>query len=394
MRYLHSLFALLIFASTAQAQVKMGAVGDSLLDEHFDQSGFGVSLGYSMNALELMRADGQIDLGSTGNWGGTRGTGYEYNWALAGSTTDSLIADGQHLNLAAQIPTAGITKAVMIVGSNNLFPYPPNSDPLNQGPSGSYQAIYEGLAAPAMIQQLAAQAVNEVIAAAQAIRATGVDLIVATAPDYGITPVAKRFYPDAAKRNAVDDVLELYNINAIQRLTTEVGVPVVDLYTLTKDMWGDHGQENSVFTIGGVDFDLEGTGGIDLDQLLNDGTFSDTPTDDVADAFVHDGFHPNTGLNGLFANVFMTAFNQEFNDDFMLFSEQKILELGGPTLGSMYTQDTLASSLAGKTYADYVISPTAVPEPGSFLLLVGTTVLGFVGYRLKTNPSPIGNRVP
>ncbi|TWT82439.1 hypothetical protein CA13_39020 [Planctomycetes bacterium CA13] len=378
MRCLYSLMVMFLCGSMAQAQLKMGAVGDSLLDEHFDQTGFGVSLGYSMNALELMRAESQIDLGLIDDWGDTRGTGYEYNWALAGSTTGSLITSGQHLNFAAQIPTAGITKAVLIVGSNDLFPAIPNLDLLNDGPSGPYQAIYEGLSTTSQIQDFASQAVNDVITAAQTIRATGVDLIVASAPDYGITPVAKRLYPDAAQRDLVDDVMELYNVNAIQRLTTEVGVPVVDLYTLTKDMWGDHGQENNIFTIGGVDFDLEGTGGVDLDQLLQLGTFSGTPTDDVADAFVHDGFHPNTGINGLFANVFMTAFNQEFNDNFMLFSEEEILALGGPTLEAQYDQDTLASSLAGKSYADYVISPAAVPEPRAVVLLVGMATVAAI----------------
>ena len=85
------------------------------------------------------------------------------------------------------------------------------------------------------------------------------DLVVATAPDYGIAPFTKHFYTDSSKRELVDDVVESWNSAAITRLTTEVQVPVADIYSLTKDVWGDHGSENSTFELGGVSLDLDGT---------------------------------------------------------------------------------------------------------------------------------------
>ena len=214
-----------------QAQVKFGAIGDSLTDEHFDQSGFGTNLGYSHNALELMVLAGKIDAGPTGSWGGTRGTGYEYNWALAGATTDSLISNNQHVNLANQVPAAGISKAILLVGSNNLFP----SQPTGMA-SSNYEAIYEGLATQTQIDQLISQAVNEVVLAAQTLKASGVDLVVGTAPDYGISPFAKNYYPDPVKRELVDDVMETFNIMVRDRMITDLGLPVIDTYQLTKDI--------------------------------------------------------------------------------------------------------------------------------------------------------------
>jgi hypothetical protein len=346
--------------AVAEAQVKLGVVGDSLLDEHFDQTGFGVNLGYSKNGFELIVDTGQINAGSIGTWGATRNNGYEYNWALAGSTTDSLIGDSQHTNLAAQIGSAGITKAVMIVGSNNLFPYLPTF--ANSGSLGSsYETIYEGLASAGQIENIANLAVDDVISAAQTLKNTGVDLIIATAPEYGISPFAKSFYTDPLKRDRVDDVMETYNQRATARLTSEIGVPVVDLYRMTKDIWGDHGAENSFFELGGVQIDLNGTGGVALADVLN-GSFNPAAvTSDTADAFVHDGIHPNTAINGMFANLYLTAFNQEFGDSFALFTEQQMLSNAGSALGAQYTGETLSGSLGGKTYSDYIIS--AVPEP-------------------------------
>ena len=351
----------LLIASSASAMPKIGAVGDSLIDEHFDQSGFGTSLGYSKNGLELIVGSGQMDAGPLGIWGGTRGSGFEYNWALAGSTTDSLLAGNQHTNLANQIASEGITKAVMIVGSNNLFPTPPSSG------FSAYQSIYTGLATPAEISSVANQAIANVISAAQAIVATGVDLIVATAPDYGIAPFTKAIYPDPAKRELVDDVIEFWNAEAASQLTSVVGVPVADIYSLTKDIWGDHGTENATLELGGANLNLSGTGGVDLNDVLNATYDTSAVTSDTLDAFVHDGIHPNTAIGGIFANLFLTTFNRAYGDNFALFSEQEILLNGGPILGALYTADTLQNSLGGKIYGDYVIL-SGVPEPSTWLL--------------------------
>ncbi len=378
-----------ILTTSVQAQVapKMGAVGDSLLDEHFDQTGFsGLSLDYSFNAFELMQTEGRIDGGllpPSGDWGGTRQTGYEYNWALAGSTTGDVIDDMQPQNLAAQMSSDGVGKAVMIVGSNNLFPVPPANDAASAVPgnvmtalNSDYEAIYFGVAPPPTIQMLADAAVNDVVAAANSIRAAGIDLVVATAPEYGITPFAKHFYPDPVGRARVDDVMESWNADAMNRLTTQVGVPVVDLYSMTKDIWGDHGSEKDDFLIGGVAIDLNGTAGVNfLDYLDSPDPMAEpgTPSGDTPDAFTHDGIHPNSVMNGMFANVFMTAFNQQYGDSFVLFSEQEILEFA--SLGDQYTGDTIFPQLGQSDYSGYV-TVTAVPEPSSLLVTAG--ILGGV----------------
>jgi hypothetical protein len=369
--------------SHCQSPVKIGAIGDSLLDEHFDQG-----IGYSMNALELLVFSGRVDAGRTASqaglatWPDVRRTGFEHNWALAGSTTASLLADNQHTNLANQISVLGITKAVMIVGANDLFPVPPTI-PTTGFPGSSYEAIYSGLAPQALINAVANQAVNNVVLAAQTLKLSGVDLVVATVPDYGISPFAKFFYPNIGGREAVDDVVEAWNTLAINQLTQTVGVPVVDIYSLSKDIWGDHGNENTSFELGGVNLNLTGTGGVSFVDVIN-GTYDPLETtSDTPDAFVHDGIHPNTTIGGIFGNLFMEAFNQEYGDTFTLFSEQQILNFAGPNLGSLYVSDTLQDSLGGKSYQDYIFPISAVPEP-SALWLVSAVGIGWLTCRRRS----------
>jgi hypothetical protein len=350
----------MISVSLGFAQTRTGAIGDSLLDEHFDQAGFSRSLAYSKNGFELMAASGKIDPGPIGNWGGTRGSGFEYNWASAGATTSSLVANGQHTNLASQVGPAGIVNAIMIIGSNDLFPFQPTGTF-----SSPYEAIYEGVATPAQINAFASLAVANVVQAATALKNSGAHVIVATPADYGIAPLTKILYPDPFKRERVDAVIEAWGAEAKLQLTQDLLIPVVDVYRLTKDIWGDNASQNPNFTLGGVTLNLNGTGGVQFTDVLSGNPIS--PTSDTADAFVHDGIHPNNVIGGVFANLFMTAFNSEYGQSFELFSEQQILQNAGPNLGAQYSSDTLIASLGGRTYSDYVVS--AIPEPSAAMLV-------------------------
>ncbi len=68
--FLFALLSLFVFnCNRVEAQTTMGAIGDSLLDEYFEQEFFGINNGYAMNGLELMIATGRVDVGGTGNWG-------------------------------------------------------------------------------------------------------------------------------------------------------------------------------------------------------------------------------------------------------------------------------------------------------------------------------------
>ncbi len=338
---------LLLPANESFAQVDLGVIGDSLFDEHFNQTEFGASLSYSKNALELLNDAGVFNLGTIDNWGGTRGNGYEFNWALAGATTETLISQGQHTNLASQIDARGITHAVMVIGSNDLFPGTPSF-------GSTYELVYESIASQAQIDAFIDSAVDRMILASETLADTGVNLLFATAPDYGIAPITKSRYPDPVKRQLVTDVLAEANERASQILRTELGVPVIDIFAATKDIFGENGQENSIVTIGGVAIDLNGTGGVEYSDVLDGSYNPNNLTSDVADAFAHDGIHPSNVLGGIYANMLLTGFNEEYGDTFPLFTEQEILNNAGPNLGSQYLSDTFLAELAAD-YSDYVL---------------------------------------
>jgi hypothetical protein len=88
--------------------LKLGVMGDSLSDE-YEFSG----LAYAENWVDQLAASGNVDFGPVGFYGLPRFQAYEYNWALWGSTSATLLANGQASGLAAQIPGAGIEYTVL-----------------------------------------------------------------------------------------------------------------------------------------------------------------------------------------------------------------------------------------------------------------------------------------
>jgi hypothetical protein len=359
------LFFTALCLNHAAAQVKLGAVGDSLVDEHFDQG-----IGYSKNWYELMVDAGKIDAGvlaqsTSSNWGDTRRTGYEYNFAYAGADTAGLIAGQQHTGLATIAPGAGITRAVVVIGANDFYPDPSSGTLL---PSCNYDAIYRGIATQEQIDAATDQAIQAVTLAVQTLQAADMKVVVATVPDYGIAPHTTTLYPVAGQRELVTNVIRDVNARRATEIANTLDVPLVDIFSLTKDVWGENGSENAVFDLGEVSIDLDGV-------AASSATDADTDA-----AFADDGIHPMNSIGGVFANVFMTAFNQHYGDNFTLFTETEILTNAGPILASGYDGTTTLEEALGNPLSAYVIEP--VPEPSTAVLLV-FAVVGLTGLRRR-----------
>ncbi len=86
------------------------------------------------------------------------------------------------------------SQAVMVVGSNNLFPFFPTFSGTEASLGSPFERVYEGYASDAEIAAFANAAVAEVQVAADRLAATGVDLIVATAREYGIAQLTRTLY--------------------------------------------------------------------------------------------------------------------------------------------------------------------------------------------------------
>ncbi len=256
-------------------------------------------------------------------WGDLRRAGYEYNWALAGANSFTLLDPiprppqlpnpiGQHILLAQAISAGDISHAVLAIGQNDFSPS-----------SAAYVGIYNGSWDEATILDYSNQVLANIEEALTTINVGGVKLVMSNIIDYGVAPETQRRNPDPAGRARVSFHIEALN-DRIEALAQEYRVPIVDSSRFAKDLLG-----SDSFTFGGV-------------EILND------PGQAPNNAFVHDGIHPHTISSSIIANNFMNAVNVFYGENLTLFTEQEVLGI----VGLNYVADTLAFD-----YSDYLTLP-------------------------------------
>lgn len=317
-----------------------GMAGDSLTDEYVNES-----YDYAQNWVELLgeyRAanlppgiykDSDVD-----NWGEPRRKGYEYNWARSGATSATLLSAGQHTGLAGQITGNQVSHAVLAIGQNDFFP----------SAGGAYFNIYSGNWTQTEIDNYVSTVVANIDTALSAIDTNNAKLILSNIVDYGVAPITKAAFPDAASRQLVTDVIDDTNSQLLD-LATEHHIPLVDMFNLAADLLG-----TSTVTIGG-------------------NVFTNAAGVGVQNIFVDDGIHPHTGASGIIANAYLQSLNSAYGESIPLFSEQELSTI----LSLTYVEDTLNFD-----YASYVVfthdthpSVTLPDGGGSYEVLVDATSL-------------------
>jgi lysophospholipase L1-like esterase len=339
--------AVLLPAITAGAWGKLGAMGDSLTDEYWDS---GVS-SYATNWPSLVVNYRGIDMGPTaaqagvGTWGSPRNQGYKYNWALSGATSASLLSAGQATGLASQPGSDGVANAVLAIGSNDF----------NPDSSSAYLGIYFGLWNAAQIQAYANQIVANIETALVTVKTAGVSVVVANVLDPGLTPAVASYLTDGVSRDRVAAAVQTVN-SGLKTLAQKYEVPLLDWYGLQRAIFGPNTNLHTTLKVGNVSLNLRGS---------DPGPPNSAPTD----AFVADGFHPNTTMQGLFANTILQGFDSGYSASLALFTEQEILSHAQISYGG---SDTLASQIGA--YSNYVILPvlprfTAISVAGTNVAL-------------------------
>jgi lysophospholipase L1-like esterase len=344
-----------VFVS-AHAQIgALGVMGDSLSDEYFEES-YGT---YATNWVQQLVNYRTVNVGPTavaagqpgGTWGSPRRTGYEFNWALSGDTSSNLLADGQDTGLAAQVVPFGITHAVLAIGANDF-----NPDFLDY-PSSAYFPVYNGTWSSSQISNYVAQVLTNIETALVTVETTGVRMVLFNILDYGKTPAVYNefLYTNGSKREHVSAAIEQANAGLVY-LAQKHQVPLVDAFGLQLKIFGSNTNLQQYLYIGNVAINLQAS---DTDP---------TNAPDRTAAFVADGAHPHTTIQGLFANMALEAFWLGYQTDVPLFSEQEILSHAGVAYGGL---DTLMAQIG--SYTNYVILP----------IRPSVTSLGFVGANLQ-----------
>lgn len=374
--------------SSANGQITaLGVMGDSLSDEYFEEA-YGT---YATNWVQQLVVYRGVDVGPTaaaagqpgGTWGSPRRTGYEFDWALSGDTSANLLTDGQHTGLATQVIPDRITHAVLAIGANDF-----NPDFLTY-PSAAYLNIYNGSWSSTQISNYVAQTLSNIETALVTVETTGVKLVVFNILDYGKTPAVYNniFYTNGGKRERVSAVMQQANAGLVY-LAQKYQIPLVDAFGLQKAIFGSNTNQQQSLSIGSV--------AINLKQSDSDPTNHPNRTA----AFVADGAHPHTTIQGLFANMAIKAFGLGYDTDVALFTEQEILSHAGVAYGGL---DTLMAQIG--SYSGYVILPIR-PRVASLGFVGDDLQLGFTTvskqfYRVEMtddlamlNWTPLTNNVP
>jgi phospholipase/lecithinase/hemolysin len=122
----------LALISTARADLPggIGVLGDSYSDEYQFSS---PDRQTARNWVEILVRTRGLDFGrlnaSGSGWGEPRNRGFEYNWARSDSTTEGLVAAGQHTGLAAQDGRGHVRLVFVFVGGNDFIDAMKSHDP-------------------------------------------------------------------------------------------------------------------------------------------------------------------------------------------------------------------------------------------------------------------------
>lgn len=288
----------------------------------------------SRNWLEQLVQYRGLNFGALGAFPFPRNQAYEFNWALYGATSTTMIATGEHTGLAGQVAQGKVKLAFMFIGANDFGPFG----------TGKYNAI--ATADPGFdLTAYTNSFIANVTTAIDAVLAAGdVKLVMFNVPDYGYTPycITVAGY-DAVQRQRVADALNNVVNPALEQLAQSRYIPFVDLNGAGAAVRGPHANLNPTVTIGGVAIDL-------LSGSQNPHT-----------AFVHDKVHPDTIPSGLIANLAIKAINVAYGDSIcpdeslVPFTDQELLTHAG--IGGEYVGETFTNNADLAPYIKYLPPP-------------------------------------
>lgn len=262
------------------------------------------------------------------------GPSQSYNRAIGGSTTTTLLSQGQHTQVANLVANGSVDVAYLFIGGLDVPPIVP-------------QLVLGTLDVPTWANGVA----SRMMTAVDTVLAQGPEgMIISGIPDMTLVPGAAPYASVPEVRlpviNAINYVNDLIKSEVLAR-----DLVYVDIASAMRDF------NATPLIVGGV--------------TINVTTGSTNPRN-----FFQDDIHPGTVGNGFFANLMLTALNIGFDKNYALISDQAIL--AKTSISNLYTGET-----SNVDFAKYVYTTSTVPEASSVLLLSAVTLVGSVGIALR-----------
>lgn len=335
-----SLPALALGAPAAHADaLGIGNIGDSYSESYVFHSDRTASQSWS-DQIGSHGVETNTNFGSVRYQSGPVAFGYAHDWAYGGATTQNAL-DNQVSGLDQQVGSGQVQAVVVALGLNDM----------------GQAEDFTRYTSAASIQQALDQKVATVTANIQSLvhslekaspAGHPVHIVIGNIPDATATPNFQNHqFANPQTAQLVRDAIQRANAD-IQNIAQSHGsIPVVDLFGLS-----DLGQGSGVFT-------LAGNNNVALAKSQD---VSHPDNADPHNFFWSDDFHPTTIMQGIFANSYLTALQEEYPalaGQINLLSSSDILAAAG------------YSGSFNFDYSQYInVSPTPPAAIGAIVLLL------------------------
>jgi phospholipase/lecithinase/hemolysin len=277
-------------------------MGDSNSDEYrANDARGGEYADTTLNWMEQLVLNRQLNFGPWGKWSEPRRSGYEYNWARTGATAESLIESGQHTGLAQQVADGKVSVVFLWIGDNDFHLT-----------NGTYEEIYDGSLSKADLEQKIDHFVENVTTAVDTILAAGdVQMVIVTVLDQGLAPEAAKLFPASKGRQRVSDAINTVN-ERLKQLAQSRNIAVADMAAVSAQIFRQIDSQG-ILDVGGEKITIREKG--------NDPHFS--RLDDKQG-------HAGTIVSGLLANfLFIEPLYTRYGLEILPLSEEEILKDAG-----------------------------------------------------------------
>ena len=287
----------------APTVIHLGIMGDSASDEYrADDDRGGAYASTTLSWDELLERYRGVNIGRWGTWGGTRRSGYEYNWAHSGATAEDVVNTGQATGLAQQVAAGEVNTVVLYAGANDFAIW-----------NGAYAKIYNGTLADKTLEDHVNTIVSSIATAIDTVRAAGpVNMIVTN-----LAGAASSQFPDPAKRQLVTNAVASVNAGIQSAINARPGVALVDFHNAASDpvVSSRIVVTNGNLMVAGQGISLQINGDEPHHALLSDG-------------------HAGTVIGCLLANyIFVKPLDSQFGQNIAPFSDQECLTYAGIFVG-------------------------------------------------------------